>query len=86
MFLHSYFHLLLLELYIHAQKIVLVSSCLRHLPKLFFNRFDYLIDHLWIHVSDIVIIDVPSHCALFSLDVFVYYAQILWFQFKTHVL
>ena len=86
MFLHADFHLLVLEFYIHTKKIVLVSSHLRHLPKSFFINFDCLINHLWVHTTDIVIIHVPVHYALFPLEVCVCYAQIVWDQFKTHVL
>ena len=86
MFLHADFHFLLLEFYVHAQKIVLVSSFLRYLPKLLFNCLDNLIDHIWIHLADLVIIHLPAHRALLSFDVCVCYTQILWVHFKTHVL
>ena len=69
MFIHADFHLIFLEFYIHAQKIVLVSSRLRHLTKFSLNCLDYLIDHLWVHVADLVIIHIPAHCEIFTLDV-----------------
>ena len=86
MFLHADFHLLVLELYIHAQKIVLVSSRLWHIYKPFFYSFNYLINHLWVHVADIVTIHVPSQCVLFPINVCVCYAHIVRVQFKNHVL
>ena len=86
MLFHDDFHIPVIEFYIHAQKTVLVSSRLRHLPKNFFNRFDYLIDHLWIHMTDLVVIHVPAHCALFPLSVCICYSHIVWVIFKTHVL